>query len=281
MKKRRILSLLVSLAMCLSILPTAVFATDEHSEHPVCGETCSCDSTHDAMNWTEWSATTYLPTNAGNYYLTADVTLSSAEWEPANGTVLCLNGHNIIGAPSETVINVAKGYTFTLTDCNKTTPGKITHNGIKTGRGISVDENAVFNMYGGKITGNEVYGNNNTGYGGGVCCLLGTFNMYGGSITDNIADSSGGGVYVENGVFNMYNSTISNNKAKSVSGGGVYMFKGTFNMHNSTISNNTELSYWGGGVCTNTTDITMENSNIIGNTAGFGGGGLYVQYGTI
>ena len=52
------------------------------------------------------------------YYLTGDVTLTENEaWKPADGVVLCLNGHSITSERSVNSIIVKQSVTFTLTDC--------------------------------------------------------------------------------------------------------------------------------------------------------------------
>lgn len=52
----------------------------------------------------------------GHYYLMRDVTVSET-WHPADGVVLCLNGHSITATTTSiNVIEVDKGKTFTLTD---------------------------------------------------------------------------------------------------------------------------------------------------------------------
>lgn len=86
--------------------------------------------------------------------------------------------------------------------------------------------NSIFNMYGGKITGNRNDAGKEDAYGGGVRVTYGsTFNMYGGEISGNqsISDwySYGGGVYVDyrNSIFNMYGGAITGNTAKT--GGGI------------------------------------------------------------
>ena len=57
-------------------------------------------------------------TSSGNYYLTGDVTLTENEaWKPADGVVLCLNGHSITSERSVNSIIVKQSVTFTLTDC--------------------------------------------------------------------------------------------------------------------------------------------------------------------
>ena len=54
----------------------------------------------------------------GYYYLTGDVTLTeNVAWKPADGVVLCLNGHSITSERSVNSIIVKQSVTFTLTDC--------------------------------------------------------------------------------------------------------------------------------------------------------------------
>lgn len=101
--KKRFLSVFLVLALCLTLLPTAVFADSSgssgnaaHASHCICGAESCTDSAHNnAITWQAWNSTTSLPDGSGNYYLTADVTLSTT-WQPANGTVLCLNGKSIM-----------------------------------------------------------------------------------------------------------------------------------------------------------------------------------------
>ena len=133
---------------------------------------------------TPWEKDTELPADAGSYYLTKNVTLTT-EWEPKSGTVLCLNGHSItLNAAGAVIYMPATGTIFTLYDCKKS--GTITH---------------------GKDSNDTTYN------GCGVIVGGGTFNMYGGNITGNVGTGSGngGGVYVEYGKFNMYDGKITNN----------------------------------------------------------------------
>ena len=192
----------------------------------------------------------------GHYYLMRDVTVSET-WHPADGVVLCLNGHSITATTrSMNVIKVDKGKTFTLTDCSVN--GTVTHDTGMRGRGVKVL--GTFNLYGGNITGNATSGNYNDGntLGAGVYVATGsTFNMYGGKITGNTGYSAGGGVYVDytdsdkwRAVFNMSGGEISGNTSSS-SGGGVYVNGGSFTMSGGSITSNvagTSVSSSGGGV---------------------------------
>lgn len=311
--KKRIGSLLLSLALCLSLLPVSARAEGETHSHCTCGETHANVGDHQTES-TEitWSAVNdSLPSNSGYYYLTDNVTLSDT-WQPADGTFLCLNGHTITGASGKAVITVENNVTFTLTDCG--TAGTITHSSGETGCGVTVSAGGTFYMYGGTISGNKAE------YGGGVHVSTSsestaqtTFNLYGGSISGNTATASGGGVYVGGGVFKMSPAqsegeagtsspapSITGNKAVGTSGkGGVYIGKpnnvsGTFTMQTGTISKNTATQYGGGVYVDGGSTFTMSPAQSTGeagtaspapsiteNTVSNGsGGGVYLNNGS-
>ena len=103
--------------------------------------------------------------------------------------------------------------------------------------GGGVCNHGVFEMYGGKISGNQVYGLGSSGGGsGGGVCNVGVFTMFGGEIVNNTAHVSGGGVD-NTGVFTMSGGEIINNHA-GYWGGGVSTF-GTFEWLGGVISGNT------------------------------------------
>ncbi len=269
--------------------------------------------THDHGTMTPWNDANSLPDDGKSYYLDIDVTLHST-WAPADGTVLCLNGHRItMNEDNTAVITIKSGVTFTLyDDCSDTGNGKITHgtNGTTgskyTGRGVSVD--GTFNMYGGEITGNTVYKGTafSAGSGGGVNVNGGTFNMNGGTISNNTADIYGSGVYVDakgvfnmsggtitenlrNGgvalsdasTFNMYDTAVISNNEHGADGGGVYVRSSIFNMYGGTIIGNrvTSSANDGGGVALMGTGsiFTMYGGSIVGNETLRSGGGVYVD----
>ena len=170
--------------------------TTEH-KHCVCGAVHKTIGDHTAEDadasktFQAWESDNKLPDKEGRYYLTKDVVISET-WQPADGTVLCLNGKTITGAENKNVIKISGE--FTLTDCAEVC-GSITG-----GRcGVYVNDGKTFNMYNGLIKGN----------GRGVFSA-GYFNMYGGSIIKNISTSSeigqpnisnGAGVYILGGMF--------------------------------------------------------------------------------
>ena len=207
----------------------ALAAGTAHTNHSICGET-GCTE-HASKDWTSVKVLSNK-LEAGHYYLTSNVTLTSA-WEPENNIVLCLNGHTITADGNINAIRVPKGVTLTLTDCDTT--GAVTHKSGTYGRGVKVL--GTFELYGGAITGNQTSGNysdGDTSSGAGVyVASRSDFRMYGGKITGNTTRSAGavgGGVYVEGGSFTMSGGAITGNTAGySGYGGGVYLgADGTF-----------------------------------------------------
>lgn len=245
---------------------------------------------------------------SGNYYLDSNLTLSCPIYigqevnQDTNAKVvnLCLNGKSITAAGDfDTIIlyrgNSTMDMTLSLTDCQGT--GKITHEATKTGCGVYVCglHNAIFNMYGGSITGNKehVSSSNNTRTetpgGGGVYMNCptneqaygGIFNMYGGTISNNSA-TNGGGLFMCNNVgnnFNMYDGSITGNTATE-KGGGVYSAGGEITMTGGNIERNNASQ--GGGMYESggsSVFFTMSGGSITGNTATGKGGGVYVSTG--
>ena len=207
--------------------------------HPICGKTCThtnADGTfqHEAVYW-EAASTLTSDMPAGYYYLTQNVTLTQS-WNPADGMVLDLNGHDIIMNDDYYVISKYTSGTFTLTDCmsGQGTYGKITHGNNYKGGGIELFTTGgsdsytnSFVMYGGSITGNT--GSYPGVYLGYSSYRSRTFTMYGGEITNNKNTSTsnsfkGGGVYVEGdrNTFTMTGGKITGNQT-ATDGGGVYV----------------------------------------------------------
>ncbi len=133
--------------------------------------------THDDITFEPWESTTSLPTTAGNYYLTDDVTISATWTVPTGETNLCLNGHTISYAGSNgSVILINNANTkLTVYDCGTT----------------------------GAITGG-----NTTGNGGGVNITAGTFELKNGNIEGNVANNGAVSVNGANSNFIMSGGNI-------------------------------------------------------------------------
>ena len=291
-------------------------AEGKHTDHPICGATCTDGNEHSAV--TDWkpigSEAELQAATSGHYYLTQNIE-TTATWKPNSNVVLCLNGHSIAVNGDFVVIEIDKGQ-FTLCDCNSSesmhyfttdkednrftrwvpcekdtencipvTGGVITHSAGTSNSGVKVDESGTFTLYGGTICGNrirDIYGY----YGAGVYVSDSTFNMYGGAIRGN-ASSFGGGVATNRSTFNMYGGVISDNMASAGGGGVVLLDKSVMNMSgNALISANMvpKESATGGGLYISAifegeggNCLNMsENAEISDNTA-FSGGAVYVR----
>ena len=239
--------------------------------HPVCGATCTDGNGHSNVTWTA-TPTLNSDMDAGNYYLTDDVTLDDT-WRPKSGTALDLNGHSITVDADFPAITVSNGYSFTLTDCNSSggvhyftknteknnlwepdetgggitvTGGVITHSSGKNGSGIVMQSgNGTFTMYGGTICGNY-----STTPGAGVRSTYGKIIMSGGAISGNVADknSSGGGVYLNGngGSFDMSGNAKITDNATNRFGGGVNVTGDVNGKVSFTMSGNAQIT---GNVC--------------------------------
>ena len=264
-------------------------ATSEHM-HCVCvSNATACD--HSKQKWVAWESTNTLPTESGNYYLTADVQLSAGHYEnyAIKGNLsLCLNGHTITAFEGKRVMMVAKGGTLNLTDCNEK-PGMLTGGTQAWGAGVNINAGGVFNMFGGKISGNKCLENS-----GGIGAIYvqgagATFNMYGGEVSGN--EGALGTIYAPGGIeekmfINIYGGSIENNKSvriknnageftKSSGRGGAICINGNVevNIYGGTIKNN-EAEDVGGGIFASGENsvITMYGGEISGNKANNGGG---------
>ena len=281
-------------------------------DHCLCGAAMAgCD--HQTNSWYRWEETTKLPNKSGNYYLTADVTLSAAlELTGETDIRICLNGHNITvnakeGTSADRIFGLSEKARLTITDCTaKTADGKYTAGKLTGGSlsGVIIRKEAtgvVFNMYGGILTENKA------AVAGGAVCVQGvsTFNLYGGEISGNEAVEHGGAFYVDGATLNVYGGSIHGNTAKA-NGGGIYAKNGAkVTVAGGEISENkaadggglamaakAELTVSGGQIKKNTASsgggviltggagLTMTGGEISGNAAKLNGGAVYVSKNT-
>lgn len=309
MIRKKLLSVCLALALCLSLLPTMALADDTHSDHAVCVSEGNCTNSdhadsHGTVTWKAWADTGSLPASAGSYYLTADVTIS-ATWEvPTGETQLCLNGHTIKYDNSTTqgsVIKVPTTTTLTITDCHTTAAGKITsgtgtHTNYNTsilssgyfGGGIFVE--GTLNLYGGNVEGNRIPSDNSPRHGGGGGIFVNgksaCFNMYGGVVQDNGANGGGAGVLCYQSKFNMFGGRITQHAKKVYNGTVCLDTDSTMIMTGGTIAENTgsdELIY----VCKDAKLIVDGDSAVITGISNqdaiyaFNGGEVEIKNGNI
>ncbi len=264
------MSLLLTLAMLLGLMPIMALADGGHM-HYLCGGASCMEAGHTKesamVEFTAWNYSDKLPTSEGKYYLTKNVTLQGTWSSNVSRAeiVLCLNGYNITytgdGTYDYPVLKVDHGNEGIFAICDCKGEGVIIHQTGTKGNGVAV-LSGTFNLYGGTISGNTGCGvsmmqNNKTN--------TSTFNMYGGKISGNGNTAiRGGGVSGERdeSVFNMTGGTISGNNAKK----GIYQSLGE-----------------GGGVYfggwDDSSKFVMSGGTITGNSAEANGGGVCYEYG--
>ena len=259
-------------------------ANGEVHMHPICGDS-SCGDHGNSIKWKPIGTAGELNAinDAGNYYLTADIELTTA-WQPKDGVNLCLNGHSVTRTSSDDdfvssnitiyhgTIYVNQDVTFKLCDCNGSGKdnGIITHSLNPNATSIPYIGSGVYlaggtlELYGGKITGNYTGASSSNG-GGVTVSNNGTLKQYGGEITNNESSTGGGGVRIHGGTAYLYGGKISNNQARY--GGGVCIYSnGTFYAYGGEIKNNTLIDKnndadCGGGVYLYRSETSGTNKN--------------------
>ena len=308
--KKRIISLLMALALCLSLLPTAALAAEgEPTEQPV--EQEQLKPVEPAPAEPEEGAPVEDAEEEEKEELPEEQEQEQQEEQDAPALLLAAapravegetHSHPICGDKDCTThgketwtavsalseIKVAGKYYLTqdvtLTDTWKPANVFLCLNGHKItgadGKAVIELSIAAFTLTDCKGTGKITHASGGTGCG--VYISGGTFNMYGGSITGNTATDGrgrGGGVYVTSGggAFKMFGGSITGNKATD--GGGVYKIgsNSTFTMTGGSITGNTADDS-GGGVYVNGGSFTMSGGSITGNKADGTGGGVCVNY---
>ena len=256
--KKRIISLLMALALCLSLLPTTAWATgnaDWEKLGAALAETASTLTANESSSFT-----VELITGGYRITLQEDITadVNNTTLNVKGTKVLDLNGHVINAAgklPNDagSVITVNSGAELTLTDSGNTV------------RYYDKDAKGLWTLAADQTTPTDYITT-----GGVITGGTGT------SDRNPNPNYNGGGVYVqEDGTLNMHGGNITGNTAKS-NGGGVYIYKGSLTMTGGTISGNTANSY-GGGVAVNAGHFTMSGSSKVANNKAGGAGGVYVN----
>ena len=308
----------VAALMALSGEPDTAFVPQPANDHThcYCGDVIAGDHTsHSDVTYQPWNGTSGISytNNTAYVYLTGNATLSGHLTVDGKTLYLCLNGKTL-ASNGTAKIQVKNGGRLVLCDCQgsgtikgatqnvwggaciylynstldmfggKLTGGKVTGNG--GGGAIALDDQqCIFNMYGGEISGN-----NGKNYGGAIFRKFnanmpnttgGTFNMYGGTIKDNTAKNGGAFFSTTGGTINMTGGTISGNTAtmnsnnagggaiymrgngkinisgsaqitdnsSSLDGGAILMGWGTINISDSAKINNNTANRWGGAIC--------------------------------
>lgn len=244
--KRRLLAILLSLTLMLSLVPTAWAKEPESGDQRILQSDEAQPPEENDADAQAGLTDAGGALASGTYTLSENIKLTNDITIQANAKVtIDLNGYTLTGTGRDSVI-VVNGE-LTVKDSSDTNSGKITGgighaSGYGNGGGaISIENGGKCTLAGGTLTGNHCNGYN---YNAGGVYAKGTaeFYMTGGVITGNTANRQGGGV------FGGGSSTI------VISGG--------------EISDNT--AQFGGGVCYNG-NMTMTGGTIKNNTAKYSG----------
>ena len=288
--------------------------------HCFCGGSISAGghTIHSDVTYQAWDGSSRIDyTNKKAYvYLTGNATMNNDFVVDGNTLYLCLNGKTL-SSNGEKKIKVRNNARLVLCDCTgggtikgatknvwggacvylytstfdmfggKLTGGKVTK-GAGGGGAIAMDDQqCVFNMYGGEISGND--GNN---YGGAIFRKYdknkpnitgGAFNMYGGTIKNNTALNGGAFFSTTGGTIKMTGGTISGNTAtqnsKDAGGGAIYMRGyGKINISGSAELADNTSSLDGGAILMGSGTITISgNAKLTGNTASRWGGAICLR----
>ena len=275
----------------------AVAVQAEH-KHCACGGSINAGghTSHADVAYTAWNGAnnndiTYT-NNTAHVYLTGNATLGGHLTVDGKTLYLCLNGKTLSSNGSGK-IQVKNGGRLVLCDCQGGGTFKGATQNVWGGACVYL-YTSTFDMFGGKLTGGKV-----TGSGGGGAIALDdqqcVFNMYGGEISGNNGNNYGGAIYrkfktgvpnTTGGAFNMYGGTIKNNEAKN---GGAFFSTtgGTIKMTGGTISGNTATQNSkdaGGGAIymRGYGKINISGSaELAGNTSSRDGGAILMGSGTI
>ena len=287
----------VAVLMALSGEPDTAFVPQPANDHThcYCGDVIAGDHTsHSDVTYQPWNGTSGISytNNTAYVYLTGNATLSGHLTVDGKTLYLCLNGKTL-ASNGTAKIQVKNGGRLVLCDCQGSGTIKGATQNVWGGACIYL-YNSTLDMFGGKLTGGKVTGN---GGGGAIAlddqqCI---FNMYGGEISGNNGKNYGGAIFrkfnanmpnTTGGTFNMYGGTIKDNTAKN---GGAFFSTtgGTINMTGGTISGNTATmnsDNAGGGAIymRGNGKINISGSaQITGNSSSLDGGAILMGWGTI
>ena len=264
--------------------------------HCFCGGSISAGghTNHSNVTYTAWNGTSDISytNNTAYVYLTGNATLGGHLTVDGKTLYLCLNGKTLSSNGSGK-IQVKNGGHLVLCDCQGGGTFKGATKDVWGGACVYL-YTSTFDMFGGKLTGGKVTG----GGGGGAIAMDDqqcVFNMYGGEISGNNGKNYGGAIFrkydknkpnITGGAFNMYGGTIKNNEAKnggafaSATGGTVNLAGGTISGNKATMDNKDA----GGGAIymRGCGTITISgNAQLTGNSSSLDGGAILMGWGTI
>lgn len=291
--KKRVLSLFMALALCLTLLPTAALA-EEAGAAPDAANANSTYTTGENAGLVGGEDDSAPDDTDGGEMQGGE---ADADAEAGTHTAHC-----VCGKDSGTTVN---GHTHSndtawkAADSPPDSAGSYYLTRSVSGSWTVPTGEVNLCLNGQTISGSITVGSGATltltdctGSGrvqGEVTVNGGKFELYDGKITGGVQVGIKGGSYQTGSAFTMYGGTISGNSKNGGSGGGVFLVGTTnqtdppsFTMHGGTISGNTAAAPDGGGggvYVGEKCSFTMDGGTITGNTATKGnGGGIYIHF---
>jgi uncharacterized repeat protein (TIGR02543 family) len=256
MKSKKLLSIILALAMMFSVLPasTILVYADEITE------TISADTT-----WNDGYTVGGVTISGGTVTINGDVGITAAITIKGNVTFTGGGTLNRM-SPSGNLIKVESG---SLTLGNVTIDGNdviISDSGAAAA--INMAGGTVIMNDGAKITNHK----RTSGYGPAVYMTGGNFKMMGGTISGCESRNYGGAIYLDGGRFEMKGGTVENNKTTLSSagygGGAFYVRAATLIIDDGLIQNNSSNS--GGAIYNTSFGTTIINGGVINGNAAVG-----------
>ena len=264
------------------------FGTLVVHKHAACacgigGAVCADHTTAaEGVKWQEWKSLTSLPTTAGYYYLTGEVTLTSQQMINAD-VKICLNGFDIKqGTRTEAassrngIIRVGDTGTVTIMNCCAViTDGKLAADsaGVKgftadgtSGGAFHINSGRTLNLYGVQVSGNTNTNTNTNGWTAGAILAVANDN-------DKLE-------------LNINYCRFEDNKATNSSGGAIILRGGKADIRNTVFEGN-EAKTKGGAIwtCNKVPEVTITDCTFTGNKvtdgSSSGGAGLYMDNGKV
>ncbi len=254
MKSKKLLSIILALAMMFSVLPASTVLVYAD----VITETISADTT-----WNDGDTVGGVTISGGTVTINGDVGITAAITIKGNVTFTGGGTLNRM-SPSGNLIKVESG---SLTLNNVTIDGNdVIISDSWTAAAINMADGTVIMNDGAKITNHK----RTSGYGPAVYMAGGNFKMKGGTISGCESRNYGGAIYLDGGSFEMNGGIIENNKTTLSSagygGGAFYVRDATLIINDGLIQNNSSNS--GGAIYNTSFGTTIINGGVIkGNTA--------------
>ena len=256
MKSKKLLSIILALAMMFSVLPasTVLVYADEITE------TISADTT-----WNDGDTVGGVTISGGTVTINGDIGITAAI--TIKGDVTFTGGGTLNRmSTSGNLIKVESG---SLTLGNVTIDGNdviISDSGAAAA--INMAGGTVIMNDGAKITNHK----RTSGYGPAVYMTGGNFKMKGGTISGCESRNYGGAIYLDGGSFEMNGGIIENNKTTLSSagygGGAFYVRAATLIIDDGLIQNNSSNS--GGAIYNTSFGTTIINGGVIKGNAAVG-----------